>query len=214
MRLGWTVLTGLLLTCATAHADQVQDDGSTLFARAFPTVTSLCADHLAEAAAHRPELETTAKENGIALAAATCRPSTRSLGVPFAGNAMYKRALFLEQSDGLVTDLRLVVETPRGLVPTTIGWPTIDPLDPGCPSTPETSGLAALRIENGYLVAVLRQTIITFDESGRGLTKAIHGATWCGEEAGALRCRTYESQYDAPLGRFEIATSGELVRRD
>ncbi len=214
MRHGWSVMAGVLLACATAHADEVADDGSTLQTASFPTVAALCADYLQVVGARRFELESTAKDAGLKLGDARCHRSGRPLAVPFTGNAVYQRAFFLEQSDGLETDLRLVVQTPRGLVATAIAWPTIDPLDPGCPSSPETHGLAALRIENGYLVAVLRQTVITYDDQGKWHPKAIHGATWCGTEGDALRCRTFASQYDEPLGRFTITTSGELVRQD
>ena len=84
---------------------------------------------------------------------------------------------------------------------TTIGWDTVDPLDPGCPSIPRTQGLEALRVENGFLVAVLRQLVTHYDESGAMRNVYIHDATWCGDQNGTLRCRTYESQVPAAAER-------------
>ena len=49
---------------------------------------------------------------------------------------MYLRAFSPEPSDGLETDRRLLVETPRGLVSTSIAWATVDPGCPGrCPAS-------------------------------------------------------------------------------
>ncbi len=179
--------------------------------RAFPTVAALCAAYLETVAARRHELEEAAKFVEIPLARPTCQRSERRLGVRFVGDRLYKRAFFLERSDGLVTQLRVIAELPRGLVTTSIGWETIDPLDPGCPCIPQTESLHALRVENGYLLAVLNQEVHTIDEEGEPVNKSILGATWCRESGAALRCQTYDSQNEPPLKRFTIDARGALV---
>ena len=102
---------------------------------------------------------------------------------------------------------------PRGLVPTAIAWDTVDPTDPGCPSIPRTTALAALRVENGYLVATLRQEVITHDDDGKTRTVPLLDATWCGDASGTLRCRTYDSMNGPRLERLEITADGALAMR-
>ena len=200
-------------TAADGQPTEESSDLGESFPRAFATVEALCADYLDGVAARRPHLEESAKFADVPLGRPSCRPSPQRLGVAFAGGLLYKRAFFVERSDGLEKELRVVVEIPRGLLPTAIAWDTVDPLDPGCPSIPRTTGLAALRVENGYLVATLRQEVITYDEDGKTRTVPLLEATWCGDSAGTLRCRSYDSMNEPRLKRFEIGADGELVRQ-
>jgi hypothetical protein len=239
MRSAWFVVSALLVGCASERphpsppaaaplaaavaaapagtadegAAEETTDFTASFPRAFATVDALCADYLESVAGRRAQLEESARFADVPLGRPSCRTSPKRLGVAFSADPMYQRAFFLERSDGLEKELRVVVQMPRGLVPTAIAWDTVDPTDPGCPSIPRTTGLAALRVENGYLVATLAQEVITYDDSGNTRAVPLLDATWCGDRSGALACRTYDSMNQPRLGRFQITADGALAMR-
>ena len=188
------------------------DEEPDVFADAHANVAALCAAYVKEVAASRAELDEMARTHDLKRGATSCAPLPGALA--FTGDATYRRAFFVELTNGLNTAHKLVVEVPRGLVLTRVGWWTDNPLDPGCMRNARMSGLESLRVqnENGHLVAVLKGTRGWLDPKGNVLSLGVRDATWCMERGGKLTCKTYGT-YREPLERFVITPGGELLRQ-
>lgn len=193
--------------------ETMADSQAVEIVKASADLSALCTEYLRDVAALKAELEETAHTHDIELHGPSCAEIPTPLTAAFKADATYKRVLMVAVSDGLRSGRRLVVEVPRGLVLTSIGWTTDDPLDPGCPSIVRVDRIDGLRIENGHLVAVLGGQRGGYDAAGNYQPFRLRGAEWCKEAGGKLGCKYYEAQYRPLLEHFAITPGGTLVRQ-
>jgi hypothetical protein len=177
-----------------------------------PGIAELCDAYLRKVDGMRKDLEEEAKMHDLTLHGPSCAEAP--LKAPFIGDGTYKRLRAVRASDGISTGTHLVAELARGLVMLPVSWAWDDPLDPGCPSIVRLRGIKSARVENGHLVVVTDGETMRFDDQGKGFTVTALGAVWCRDERSKLLCRSYDAQYQAPLGAFAIAPDGSLRRQD
>jgi hypothetical protein len=161
-------------------------------AEAYATIDALCTDYVVRANhyLHDGRLDAPPEENFQ-----PGEPWCRSEGpfVAFAADGAYRSLRVVGAYDGIRTESRLVLETPRGLELTPISWAEEDPTDPGCGSIVRPEFIDAAYVEHGHLVVMLggtRSAYVEPTEDGddgyrAGLVKV---ASWCKEDGAALNC--------------------------
>jgi hypothetical protein len=172
---------------------------------AYPSIPALCEAFLREAEASRAHREESARALEATLGPFSCAEAPAN--VRFRGDATYLRVRAVRESDGIATYTILVLETPRGLVPTPIDWEIVDVTDPGCPSIARPAFVEAAWIESGHFVATVaseRTTYVETTAEGDSGSRGMLGldVVWCKETGGALVCRTHDgaSMGGDPIG--------------
>lgn len=181
--------------------------------QAFASVTELCAARVIKEKASAPENRARQKELGVThFGEPSCFVEKPSLPLP--SSPLYRELASVKVSDGdgVVTWTQLVVHLRRGYVALPVFLNVDDPTDPGCPSLFRPSAMTPVRIENGHLIV----TLISMQWDGARsddkhyYTLESHGAVWCKEAGGHLKCHDYLPNMTQSLGDFAIGGDGTL----
>jgi hypothetical protein len=126
----------------------------------------------------------------------------------FSPIAPYKSVHAVRMSDGIGRHDELVLETNRGFFLTGVRWAERDPRSPGCPSMVNNLYVDALRIENGYFVAVVAGGRVAyvnvpdvppdFDDGAR--LELVRGAYWGKDDGKSLQVNYWSAQYNSAFG--------------
>jgi hypothetical protein len=193
-------------TAPPAVADAVDEDPASELPGIYPSLASLCTEHMNRSVKRHDELLESAKSLNEKLRAPSC--TVRGAPVPFAGDGTYLSASTLVVSDGLSSHSLIAARLRGGFVATAITWAWDDPSDPGCPSIVRPVSVLGLSVENGRLVAVIggETTMYADAESDKGPTEdgvrsgLVRTVTWCKAGDAEVRCRTHGPPNEQGLG--------------
>lgn len=174
-------------------------------------VATLCATYVASSKAAlaplRKDLESGMLDATIDPLPVWNEPFCRE--VPFKGtfdahgDAKWKSVRAVRAGFGTSDAFWLVAELPRGFVLTPIGWDDKGANPTGCPSVFVASDVPEVRVDAGFLVAVVDGTRVVLgnppptgpneDGTVEGL---VRGATWCKDDG---TCEAWDPQYQEAL---------------
>jgi hypothetical protein len=130
------------------------------------------------------------------------------LELPFTSVAPYKSVHAVRVSNGIGSHRELVVETARGFFFTSIRWAENDPRDPGCPSIVRNISVEEVRVEHGYLVAIVAgermgyvevpNVAPDFDDGMR--VELVRSVYWSKDDGTAFQTQYWSAQYNQNFG--------------